>query len=133
MIEFDIAVCSKFRLLYRCVDNNLNVAWEQTHEGLDFEVFTPCRQAAVRLKKGKVQLARALPTQPELPDGDLLLHAGDLTQSGSFEELQMQIDWLHSQPRKFKVVIAGNHDLCLDPSKRPGNDGKSARLVDWRL
>ncbi|KAF5027343.1 hypothetical protein F66182_544 [Fusarium sp. NRRL 66182] len=53
--------------------------------------------------------------QPEVPDGDLLLHAGDLTNHGSFEELQAQLDWLASLPHRHKVVIAGNHDRLLDP------------------
>ncbi|KAL9598530.1 MAG: hypothetical protein Q9219_004432 [cf. Caloplaca sp. 3 TL-2023] len=53
-------------------------------------------------------------TQPPLPPGDLLLHAGDLTQWGSFSEIQEQLDWLSAQPHKYKVVIAGNHDLLLD-------------------
>lgn len=30
------------------------------------------------------------------------------------------------------MVIAGNHDLCLDPSKRSGEEGNNAALVDWR-
>ncbi|KAL1868551.1 hypothetical protein VTK73DRAFT_3607 [Phialemonium thermophilum] len=55
-------------------------------------------------------------TQPVVPDGDLLLHAGDLTNSGSFEELQAQINWLKSLPHKHKIVIAGNHDRLLDPA-----------------
>lgn len=54
-------------------------------------------------------------TQPEVPDGDILLHAGDLTEKGTFEELQAQLDWLKSLPHKHKVVIAGNHDRLLDP------------------
>lgn len=54
-------------------------------------------------------------TQPEIPDGDLLLHAGDLTKYGSFEELQAQLTWLNSLPHQHKVVIAGNHDRLLDP------------------
>jgi hypothetical protein len=72
-------------------------------------------------------------TQPKLPDGDLLLHAGDLTQSGSLEELQSQIEWLDSQPHKFKIAIAGNDDLYLDTSEQKSGDGveKSAH-VDWR-
>lgn len=52
--------------------------------------------------------------QFELPKGDLLIHAGDLTQSGSFQELQHTIDWLRSQPHQLKIVVAGNHDLLLD-------------------
>ncbi|KAL3480765.1 Metallo-dependent phosphatase-like protein [Aspergillus californicus] len=50
-----------------------------------------------------------------LPDGDILIHAGDLSQSGSLKELQDQIDWLDEQPHAYKIVIAGNHDRCLDP------------------
>ncbi|KPM35463.1 hypothetical protein AK830_g11091, partial [Neonectria ditissima] len=53
--------------------------------------------------------------QPQIPDGDLLLHAGDLSNEGSFEELQAQLNWLSSLPHKHKVVIAGNHDRLLDP------------------
>ncbi|MCJ1380431.1 hypothetical protein MMC17_003534 [Xylographa soralifera] len=55
-------------------------------------------------------------SRPVVPKGDLLLHAGDLTQSGSFKELQDQLDWLNTQPHKYKVVIGGNHDLLLDPA-----------------
>ncbi|KAI9712941.1 MAG: hypothetical protein M1828_001500 [Chrysothrix sp. TS-e1954] len=53
-------------------------------------------------------------TTPALPAGDLLLHAGDLTEKGSFAELQAQLDWLNTQPHIHKVVIGGNHDLLLD-------------------
>lgn len=53
-------------------------------------------------------------TQPDLPSGDLLLHAGDLSQKGTFEEIQAQLDWLNTQPHHHKVVIGGNHDLLLD-------------------
>ena len=55
-------------------------------------------------------------TQPSLPAGDMLIHSGDLTNRGSFDELQTQIDWINSQPHKHKIVIAGNHDLLLDSS-----------------
>ena len=53
-----------------------------------------------------------------LPDGDLLIHAGDLTNAGTPEEIQAQIDWLDSQPHTHKVTIAGNHDTFLDPRSR---------------
>ena len=49
--------------------------------------------------------------EPDLPDGDLLLHAGDLTNAGSFDEMQGQLDWLNRQSHKHKVVIAGKADL----------------------
>ncbi|KAK4142556.1 Metallo-dependent phosphatase-like protein [Dichotomopilus funicola] len=55
-------------------------------------------------------------SQPKLPSGDVLIHAGDLTQSGTFAELQTTLAWLRSQPHPIKIVVAGNHDLLLDPS-----------------
>lgn len=39
-------------------------------------------------------------SQPELPDGDILLHAGDLWQYGTFDEIQKQLDWLNAQSHK---------------------------------
>lgn len=53
-------------------------------------------------------------TQPKVPPGDVLLHAGDLSEFGTFVEVQEQLDWLAAQPHAHKVVIAGNHDLILD-------------------
>ena len=53
-------------------------------------------------------------TRPSIPPGDLLLHAGDLTNWGTFSEIQAQLTWLSEQPHVYKVVIAGNHDLYLD-------------------
>lgn len=54
--------------------------------------------------------------QPPLPDGDILIHAGDLTNSGTRQELDDALFWLESQPHPHKFFIAGNHDTCLaDP------------------
>lgn len=52
----------------------------------------------------------------DIPNGDILIHAGDLTQHGSFDEIQAQLKWLSSLPHPHKVMIAGNHDLLLDSS-----------------
>ncbi|TFK24923.1 metallophosphoesterase domain-containing protein 1 [Coprinopsis marcescibilis] len=54
--------------------------------------------------------------QPPLPAGDILIHAGDLTNSGTRQELDAVLCWLESQPYPHKLFIAGNHDTCLaDP------------------
>lgn len=53
-------------------------------------------------------------TQPEVPHGDLLIHAGDLTQSGSLEEVQATVDWLKSLSHPHKIIIAGNHDMVFE-------------------
>ncbi|GIC85856.1 metallophosphatase domain-containing protein [Aspergillus udagawae] len=70
-------------------------------------------------------------TQPQLPDGDILIHAGDLTQSGTHAELEAQIEWLNRQPHRFKVAIAGNHELCLDPKAQAQAPGRK-EPVDWK-
>ena len=47
-------------------------------------------------------------------DADILIHAGDITNRGTREELEEAIDWLASLPFKHKILIAGNHDIGLD-------------------
>ncbi len=52
--------------------------------------------------------------QVELPDGDVLVHAGDLTAHGSRDDLQRFLDWFSEQPFEHRVFIAGNHDAFLE-------------------
>ncbi|RMY88081.1 hypothetical protein D0864_06716 [Hortaea werneckii] len=55
-----------------------------------------------------------------LPPGDILIHAGDLTNQGSLSEIQKAVTWLSQQTTfSAKIVIAGNHDLSLDPDYNP--------------
>eukprot|EP00929_Paragymnodinium_shiwhaense_P082480 TRINITY_DN43472_c0_g1_i1.p1 TRINITY_DN43472_c0_g1~~TRINITY_DN43472_c0_g1_i1.p1 ORF type:complete len:273 (-),score=34.01 TRINITY_DN43472_c0_g1_i1:306-1124(-) len=49
-----------------------------------------------------------------IPDGDVLLHAGDLSIYASEEEIRDFNTWLGSLPHKHKIVIAGNHDFLFD-------------------
>eukprot|EP00927_Polykrikos_kofoidii_P078637 TRINITY_DN75442_c0_g1_i1.p1 TRINITY_DN75442_c0_g1~~TRINITY_DN75442_c0_g1_i1.p1 ORF type:complete len:382 (-),score=45.76 TRINITY_DN75442_c0_g1_i1:99-1244(-) len=52
-----------------------------------------------------------------LPDGDVLLHCGDFTAHGTKDEVAAFNEWLGQKCNKFRrrIVIAGNHELCLDP------------------
>ncbi|KAK4181493.1 Metallo-dependent phosphatase-like protein [Triangularia setosa] len=52
----------------------------------------------------------------KLPKGDVLIHAGDLTNQGSYSELYKAIQWLEKADFEAKIVIAGNHDITLDSS-----------------
>lgn len=78
-------------------------------------------------------------SKPELPHGDILLHAGDLSQYGTFDEIQAQLDWLNSHPHQHKIIIAGNHDLLLDSAfvqSHPDREldrhpGKRRADLDW--
>lgn len=50
-----------------------------------------------------------------LPDGEILLHAGDFSRSGSKEEVETFLRWLKSLKQyRLKIIIAGNHDVTLD-------------------
>ncbi|KIM41299.1 hypothetical protein M413DRAFT_145993 [Hebeloma cylindrosporum] len=48
----------------------------------------------------------------EVPDGDVLLHSGDLT-DGKEAHFKQTMDWLYELPHPVKIIIAGNHDLPL--------------------
>lgn len=69
---------------------------------------------------------------PDVPEGDLLIHAGDLTTAGTAADIQRQIDWLDSLPHRHKVVVAGNHDSWFDPSARKAEDRTHGRTVDLK-
>lgn len=46
----------------------------------------------------------------EVPECDILIHAGDATGRGSMEELIPFLNWYSKQKAKYKVLIPGNHD-----------------------
>jgi len=50
---------------------------------------------------------------PETPFGDIFIHAGDLTQTGTTNELLAALTWMSSLPHPHKIFIAGNHDKGL--------------------
>jgi len=50
-----------------------------------------------------------------VPDGDLLIHAGDITFFSQRPSVLVDFnDWLAELPHKHKVVIPGNHDTLLE-------------------
>ena len=49
----------------------------------------------------------------EVPDGDVLVHAGDLTGDGWLSDVEEFDRWLGTLPHAHKVVICGNHDWCF--------------------
>lgn len=76
-------------------------------------------------------------TRPILPDSDILIHAGDLTENGSFEEMQRELSWLSSQLHQHKIFVAGNHDVLFDddflakyPERKYG-DKRTRKDLDW--
>jgi Icc-related predicted phosphoesterase len=48
-----------------------------------------------------------------LPEGDILIHAGDLTMRGSLPAIAAVAKWFGEQSFKHKIIISGNHDWCF--------------------
>ncbi len=59
----------------------------------------------------------------EVPDGDILIHAGDATTVGTHEQIRRFSDWFASLPHPHKVFVAGNHDWLFE------KDNDSARSL----
>ncbi len=52
-----------------------------------------------------------------IPVGDILVHAGDLTNRGILEEVREFNTFLGTLPHPHKIVIAGNHDFCFEENR----------------
>lgn len=81
-----------------------------------------------------------IPLNP-IPQGDLLIHAGDLTNNGSISEIQQAIDWLKKllEPSansnngyQHIGVVCRNHDSYFDEKSRMEDDWRDTELkLEW--
>ena len=49
-----------------------------------------------------------------VPDGDILIHAGDMSMSGTQYEIESFATWFAKLPHERKIIIAGNHDFLFE-------------------
>uniref|UniRef100_A0A1A9WTM5 Calcineurin-like phosphoesterase domain-containing protein n=1 Tax=Glossina brevipalpis TaxID=37001 RepID=A0A1A9WTM5_9MUSC len=52
----------------------------------------------------------------DIPDGDIFIHSGDFTKCGLLKEVKEFNNWIGTLPHRYKIVIAGNHELSFDQS-----------------
>jgi len=64
---------------------------------------------------------------PPIPQGDLLIHAGDCTGSGLLPQIHEFARWMGAQSHPHKILVAGNHDFCFDKKLRGSNMSAWAR------
>ena len=109
----------------------------QIHRKTSSPLVVASRPAKKRLTTRIVCISDTHNKRPEIVPGDVLIHAGDLTENGSFDEVQDGLTWLSSQPHRYKILVAGNHDVLLDeeflskyPERRYG-DVKTKEDLDW--
>jgi Icc-related predicted phosphoesterase len=57
----------------------------------------------------------------QMPDGDVLICAGDITFRGELKVIQDFANWIAEQPYKHKLVIFGNHEVGIEngPKRQP--------------
>lgn len=56
--------------------------------------------------------------QITVPDGDILIHAGDATIRGTQYEVEEFLSWFSGLPHKHKIFVAGNHDWLYETNNR---------------
>lgn len=49
-----------------------------------------------------------------IPDGDVLIHAGDCVDDAGQAALRNFLTWFESKPHKHKILVAGNHDWAFE-------------------
>jgi len=57
----------------------------------------------------------------KLPKGDVLVHAGDLTTQGTFDELKKTLDWIEQADFEVKLVVAGGRSISRLEEKADGD------------
>lgn len=55
--------------------------------------------------------------QIDVPDGDILIHSGDATITGTLQEIKLFNEWFASLPHTYKIFVAGNHDWLFEQDR----------------
>jgi predicted phosphohydrolase len=78
---------------------------------------TQDRPGGTKLRLVLLSDTHQLHREVDVPAGDILIHAGDLTVfSESIDEIADFNRWLGGLPQRHKIVVPGNHDFFLDTS-----------------
>lgn len=52
-----------------------------------------------------------------VPEGDVLIHAGDMLSRGNAREWEDFAPWWNEQTHPYKIIVAGNHDWILETNR----------------
>ena len=50
----------------------------------------------------------------DVPEGDVVIHCGDMTERGSIKEVTLFAEWFGKLPQPHRLCIAGNHDFLFE-------------------
>lgn len=54
----------------------------------------------------------------KIPDGDMIIHAGDVSSKGDYYDVLKFVKEFSALPHKHKIFIAGNHDFIFQYNKK---------------
>lgn len=60
--------------------------------------------------------------QVKVPNGDILICAGDVTDDPGQASLRMFLKWFNNHPHPIKILIAGNHDWAFEKWPKQARD-----------
>jgi len=64
-----------------------------------------------------------------IPEGDILIHAGDCTDGGTRNETENFLNWLSNLPHKHKILVPGNHDFYFEKPEQLKNVPANIHLL----
>lgn len=64
-----------------------------------------------------------------IPEGDILIHAGDCTEGGTRHETSDFLAWFSSQPHRHKILVPGNHDFYFQKPENIKEIPKNIHLL----
>src|SRR5437588_8575455 len=67
--------------------------------------------------------------QLQLPAGDLLICAGDISFNGRPQAIASFNRWFAAQPHRFKILIAGNHDFLFEENSASARSLLSEEVI----
>src|SRR5437763_15698101 len=67
--------------------------------------------------------------QIRLPEGDLLICAGDISFNGRPQAIAGFNRWFAAQPHRFKLLIAGNHDFLFEENNAVARSLLSEEII----
>ncbi len=70
------------------------------------------------LKLVLISDTHGLHDQLQLPSGDAILHAGDVSSRGTESEIIDFLEWFENLDYKHKIFIAGNHDFFFENNSK---------------
>lgn len=67
--------------------------------------------------------------QIDVPDGEILIHSGDATITGTVEEIKNFNAWLSALPHRHKIFVAGNHDWLFERNNEFARTLLSTKII----